>query len=250
MGRRTGLLAVAVAVAVFGALAVFTYVNRAEARAVTGQQMVDVLTAAARIPQGTTAAAAVNGKLVRVSSLPRKSVPEGALTSLKGLDSQSAVNDIYPGEVLLAAKFADQSARTGQLLIPDDKIAVTVQLGDPQRVAGFVVPGSEIAIFNTSGGSGGANAAKATRLLLPRVTVIAVGPVTLRADEQSGKQANGGQAVSTALVTLAVSQQDAEKVIQATQTGSLYFGLLSEKSKVASDGGVTDSTLYSEGPAR
>ena len=38
---------------------------------------------------------------------------------------------------------------SGALPIPSGKVAMSVQLGDPQRVAGFVKPGSEIAVFVT-----------------------------------------------------------------------------------------------------
>ena len=36
------------------------------------------------------------------------------------------------------------------LVIPDDKMAVSVELTDFERVAGFVNPGSEVAIFGTA----------------------------------------------------------------------------------------------------
>src|SRR5688572_2138630 len=122
MGRRLGLFAAALVVALLGTSAVFAYVSRVESRATAGQQPVEILVAAARIPEGTTADAAVAQKLVSVQSLPRKSVPEGALTNLQDVRQLSAVSDIYAGEVLLRPKFADARAKTGRLLIPGDRI--------------------------------------------------------------------------------------------------------------------------------
>jgi pilus assembly protein CpaB len=253
MTRRIGLLAAALVVALLGTMAVFSYVNKVEANTLAGAEPVDVLVATQRIPSGTTASAAMQQKLVEVSSLPRKSVPEGALATLDGVGEQTLVSDVFAGEVLLRAKFATQTARTGALLIPKDKIAISVQLGDPQRVAGFVVPGSEVAIFATvekapaTTRTTQATPAQPqeegsfTRLLLGRVAVIAVGPATLRPVAEGEAAA---EAVPTAVLTLAVTQSEAERLVHSTQTAELYFGLLSTTSKTGPSSGVSNSTLF------
>lgn len=247
MNRRLGLLAVALAVAVLGTSAVFIYVSKVEAQTLKGADPVDVLVAAERLPAGTTGAAAAEGELVALVSMPRKSVPEGALTSLDSVGTQSLVSDVFAGEVLLKAKFADQTARTGALLIPKDRIAISVELGDPQRVAGFVVPGSEVAIFTTientaaSAAQPGATAATYTRLLLPRTSVIAVGPSTLRPAED---EEEGDDAVAKAVLTVAVTQVEAERLIHAAQNGELYLGLLSSTSKTGPGAGVSNTNLF------
>ncbi len=149
MSRRIGLFLAALLIAVIGTGAVFSYVSRVEAQAIAGSEPIDVLVAVARIPAGTTAGGAVTGKLVELRSLPRRAVPEGAMSDAKAVGSKTLVSDVFPGEVLLKSKYADQTARTGELIIPREKIAVSVELNDPQRVAGFVVPGSEVAVFVT-----------------------------------------------------------------------------------------------------
>lgn len=261
MNRRLGLLAVALVVALLGTTAVFSYVSRIESRAAAGAEMVDVLTAAAQIPAGTTAEAALAGELVKVRAMPRSAVPEGALTSLDGIGVQTTVSDVFAGEVLLRAKFADQSARTGALLIPNDKIAISVELGDPQRVAGFVVPGSEVAVFVTvkqqsatvsatatqSGNTATVDATaqvddQYTQLLLPRASVIAVGPATLRPAEDDDE---AKETVATAVLTVAVTQDEAEKLVHSAQTGDLYFGLLNSTSKTEPNPGVNAANLFS-----
>lgn len=249
MTRRLGLLATALIVALLGTLAIFSYVSKVEANAVAGAEMVDVLVAVERMPAGTSATTALKGELVQLSSMPRKSVPEGALTTLDGIDPQTLVSDVYAGEVLLRAKFANQTARTGALVIPKDKIAISVELGDPQRVAGFVVPGSEVAIFATVEGDaaqvgepGAAEQEFRTQILLPRVSVIAVGPATLKPDAE--EPAKGEEVVAKAVLTVAVTQQEAEALVHSTQTGELYFGLLSTTSKTGPGVGVTTATLF------
>ena len=53
----------------------------------------------------------------------------------------------------------------------------------------------------------------------------------------------GAQAPS-ALLTLALTQADAEKVIYASQSGSLYLGLLGEGTQIQKSGGTTDGNLF------
>ncbi len=259
MSRRFGLLAVAFVVAMLGTFAVFSYVSKVEAKTLDGAQPVDVLVASEQLLAGTSGKALATSKLVQLVPMPRKSVPEGALTALDTVGTQTLVSDVFAGEVLLRAKFADQTARTGNLIIPKDKIAMSVELGDPQRVAGFVVPGSEVAIFVTiekgsdeaQGPSDPAAPAATddssddtvTRLLLPRTSVIAVGPSTLRPTESA--EPADEEAVAKAVLTVAVTQAEAERLVHATQGGSLYMGLLSATSQTAPAlGGITNSTLF------
>lgn len=267
MTRRLGLLATALVVALLGTMAVFSYVSKVEADVVAGAEMVDVLIATERMPAGTGAATATKGELVQVSSMPRKSVPEGALTSLDEVGELTLVSDVFAGEVLLKAKFADQTARTGELVIPKDTIAISIELEDPQRVAGFVVPGSEVAIFATikkvNGSAqatpGGASETNAvvnqaegdddyTNLLLPRVSVIAVGPATLRPAEDGKEKAE--DEVTKAVLTVAVNQQDAARLVHSAQTGDLWFGLLSSSSKTGPGQGVSNLNLFPKADAR
>lgn len=262
MNRRIGLLAMALVIALVGTFAVFSYVSRVEAKTLTGAQPVDVLVASERLTSGTTGAAVVKSDMVELVSMPRKSVPEGALTDLEDVSTQSLVSDVFAGEVLLRAKFADQSARTGDLVIPKDKIALSVELGDPQRVAGFVVPGSEVAIFATIDKKSASATATATqtsetsatvdveaevddsytRLLLPRTSVIAVGPTTLRV--AGDKAEEDKDAVAKAVLTVAVTQQEAERLVHGVQNGQLYLGLLSTTSKTGPSTGVSNTSLF------
>jgi pilus assembly protein CpaB len=265
MNRRLSLLAIAVVVALLGTVAVFSYVSRMESSTLAGAEPVDVLVAAQQIPSGTSADAVAGGQLVQVLSVPRKAVPEGALSTLDGIGAQTLVSDVYAGEMLLRAKFADQTSRTGALLIPEDKIAISVELGDPQRVAGFVVPGSEVAVFATvekrtasvtatatqDGDTAQVDATaevddRYTQLLLPRTSVIAVGPATLRPEERE----EGDEAVGTAVLTVAVTQEEAEKLVHGVRTGELYFGLLNSTSKTEAKTGVDATNLFSWGAAQ
>ena len=52
------------------------------------------------------------------------------------------------------------------------------------------------------------------------------------------------EALPRTLTTLAVDQEEAEKVLLATKVGEISFGLLNEKSKVAASEGVTQQNLF------
>jgi pilus assembly protein CpaB len=263
MNRRLVLFVVAFLVAITGTGAVFVYVSQADSRAVAGQQLVRVLVANKHVTAGAVAGSLLTKNQVTVRSLPRSSVPADALQDLAGHDKEVTVVDLYPGDFLLAGKLAPHAApNSGALTIPTGKMAVSVSLEDPRGVAGFVVPGSEVAVFDTFNvAPGGATEPsgdrltdgylknRATRLLLGRVTVLAVGPDVTEgkssSSDKSKKDAAGNQATAVAL-TLAVSQPDAEKLIHAAETGSLWFGLLSDSSKTAPSGGVDNHHLFTE----
>jgi pilus assembly protein CpaB len=233
---------------------------------------VQAYVAAKTIDSGTSLKDAVAKGLAKQETLPRKTVPSDAITKLSPeLESQVAVGDIPAGTLLQAGGFGIERVQSSGLPIPAGKLAVGVALEDPQRVGGFVKPGSQIAIFDTfntvvgfngqgelAGGNHDSVAGdgladghgnnRATRLLLSRVAVLAVGssvaaPQTLHrtGDADNGQKVSQNQVV---IVTVAVTQHDAEKLIQAIQTGHLYFGLLASGSQVQPGPGVDNTNLF------
>jgi pilus assembly protein CpaB len=133
--------------------------------------------------------------------------------------------------------FAPKVSIVGALPIPDKDLAVSVNVTGAAAVAGFIQPQSEVAVFVTytaAGGAGGVG--KATKLLFPRILVLATSaapPNTLNAANGAGGQ-----------ITLALTQQQAEQLILASQTASLYLGLLSDTSVTNTDNGVSFNGKY------
>ena len=244
MGRRTLLLVASLVVAALGTLLIFAYVRSADERALEDQEPVEVLVAETRIKAGTTGAAALAAGAFERRKIPRSALIEGALNDTRPIERLVAVADIYPGEQIITAKFA-QSGETSILPIPAGDIAISVQLGDPQRVAGFVQPGSDIVIF-VSGGlqvpGGAAAGATVTTVLLPSVQVLAVGPTTLRTTATGA--AGNKESLPTAILTLAVDQEEAQKIIQAQRAGSLYLALRNDDSKVTPNRPVGPANLF------
>lgn len=240
MGRRTILLVAAILVAALGTFLVFMYANRAEDAALAGQEPVQVLVATQQIPMGTAGSAVAQGAMAELKKLPAASVPPGALGDLGGVSTLVAVSPIYPGQVLLEAMFGAPDQASGGLALPKGAMGVSVQLGDPQRVAGFVQPGSEVAIFATSTHDDGTSK---TGVLLDRVPVIAVGPTTTSTTSTTdGTGTVNTEAMPTAILTLALNQDQAQKVILATTVAPMYFALVNPDTRVSTQTPGTTTT--------
>lgn len=246
MKNRAFIIILAVLLAICGSAGVFLYVRSADSRAIEGQQAVTVLVAKERIPAGTTGDSLAD--LVEQQQMPKSSVPANALssvdTTVAGLVTSS---EIAAGQLLTKPLFTEAASLAKGVSIPDGMIAVTVPTEPWQRAGGLVQRGSKVAIFdtftvlegkgNTPAGDGlskNHDYNQATRLLLTGVEVLSV------VDE---KKADDGT-VGKAIVTVAVKQADAEKLIHAQQTGTLYFALLGGKSEVAPGNGVDNRSLF------
>ncbi|MGZ5409449.1 MAG: Flp pilus assembly protein CpaB [Aeromicrobium sp.] len=241
MGRRTVLLIVAALIAALGSAMVFLYVRGADDRATEAQAPVQVLKAVAQITPGETLDQAQAAGKLELGSVPRAQVLPGAVNSIEGIGSQVALSSVFPNEQIISGKFGSQGDQE-LLTLPDGQIAISVTLSDTGRVAGFVVPGDEVAIF-LNGEIGGGNTG--VRLLLPRVKVIAIGSTTVISTTTTNPEgAQTTEQLPRTLFTLAVEQKDAEKIMLAATTGELSFGYLNDKSEVKPGPGTTTDTLF------
>lgn len=240
MGRRLALLIAAVLVAALGTTLVFVYVKKADDRAIADQQPVTVLVAKTSIAAGTRVIDAANAGALETKELPQSAVAPGALSSTEPIKDQVALTTIFPGQQLLTGMFGATAASNASIAIPPGQIAASFTFGDPQRVAGFVQPGSNVVIFLTS--TLDKNKLSATRVLLPKVTVIAVGPTTITPPADPS-QANP-EALPRAMLTLALTQAQAQKLIFAQGNGTLYLGLLNDKSVIRPGAGANATNVF------
>jgi pilus assembly protein CpaB len=260
--RRFLTIILAILLAVIGTGAVLLYVKQADKRAMQGLTAVTVLVAAQQIPAGTSASAALRDGLLVRQQVPAKSVAGtdyvSKLTPELGL--LVASTNIPSGQLLLRPMLVTAVTSTSGIAIPSGDVAVTIALCVPEAVAGYVSPGSQVAIFDTTGGGGGgcssagggstgsstsgtssgsgqaANKAANTvntRIVLPQVTVLAIGqasavPAGVTATNAAFSQGTSTANNGTVLVTLAVNQSDAERVISLAESGLPYLALLAQ----------------------
>ena len=260
MTRRILTIIVAIVLAVVGTGAVLAYVNQANQRAVAGQRAVTVLVAAQQIPAGTSAAGALRDGLLVKQRVPAKSVAGTDYVSAitPSLGALVVSSDLPSGELLLRPMLVTSVTSTSGIAIPAGDVAVTIALCVPQAVAGYVGPGSQVAVFDTTGsGSGGCSSGGGTstgtgtststtkaptapkvntKIVLPKVTVLAIGQAsaapagstaTSTAFSQSST-ATSSDSTGSVLVTLAVDQSDAERVISLAESGLPYLALLGQ----------------------
>jgi pilus assembly protein CpaB len=272
MKRRPLVALAALALAAMGTLAVLTYAQGADRRALEGQEAVSAYVVRKEVPVGTTAEQAVNDGLIVHELIARRATPRDALGTVdKAYASLVATTTLQPGELVLKSRFGSKPADSEVLPVPAGKMAVSVSLDDPSHVGPFVVAGSKVAVFDTftatanakagntpsgAGLQGGAEGkTRATRLLLAKVDVIAVGSVTAAPGPQ-GSDANGSgntqnvaqqaSANGTTLLTLAVTQDQAQKLIHGSRTGTLTFTLLGSGTSAKPGSGTDDRHLFEE----
>ena len=244
MNRRTVLLIVAIIVALLGTSLVFLYVRGADQRAEDRFDTVDVLTAVGTIEAGETIDdAAASGKLA-MDAVAQDDLLPNYQTSIESLSGSVATTTIYAGEQIISDKFGSEVESTNALSIPKGMIAISVNLTDTARVAGFVNPGSKVAIFLNGTDPSGQTF---TRLLLEEVEVIGVGSTTTT--QKTTTTAEGEQTTEQlprTLMTLALDQKDAEKVLFSQTNGELAFGLLTDQSTIDRGPGVTAGALFQQ----
>jgi pilus assembly protein CpaB len=222
MGRRTVLLVAAVLVAALGAGLVVLYVRGVNQRVTAREAPVQILIAKKVIPAGTTGATASAEGDLEFTKIASAAVAEGALRTIDPVANLVANAPIYPGEQILSKKFGKPGASNLLTIPTPGTMALSVSLPGPARVNGFIVPGSQVAVFLTAGGS--------SRLILDRVTVIAVGTRTLV--PSSGQTSSTDQ--PSDVVTFGVTAKEAQTLIYAQTAGSIYLTLLTADSSTPS----------------
>ncbi|MCW2506281.1 MAG: Flp pilus assembly protein CpaB [Actinomycetia bacterium] len=277
MTRRIAPILLAILLAGLGTVAVLAYVKGADARALAGKKAVTVVVAAKLIPAGTPAGQVRDGGFTARVQMPAGTIPAGTLGEIPAsLDSLVTTADIQAQQLLVKGMFGVEKQAVAGLPVPEGKIAVSVQLQTSATVAGYVVPGSQIAVFDTFNRMEGKTAkvpagdgitqrheyVQATRVLLAKALVVAIGSNGTDGTTQapapdpapSPSAAAGGAAGSSGaaptqstgmlMVTLAVSQSEAERLIQGAQTGTLYLGLLNDTSVVKPGPGVDNDSMF------
>jgi pilus assembly protein CpaB len=255
MTRRILTVAVALVLAVLGAVGVLNYAHQADQRALAGMHAVTAYVAKAQIPSGTTAGAALRQGLLVSQQFPASSVPVDAVRSISpATTSLVLTSGLASGQMLLSPMLGISVQTAAALPVPPGMVAVTLQFCVQLAVANYVTPGSQVAVFNTFvNGKAATGACSAdglssahsglihTRIVLPKVLVLAVGEGTATppsatavaaADPNTSASASSP---STIYLTMAVSQANAERLIELGEAGSPYLALVTSASGTKAD---------------
>lgn len=158
--------------------------------------------------------------------VPSNVRPSNAVSRNQQLTGRTAVRTISQGEILTSAQFGAQAeAGTGGLEIPPGTNGVSISMPLPQGVARYIQPGALINVYASFKGNavGPEGNAPTTKLILSNVQVLANRPY-----QQGAEKAAAGStgATTEVLLTLALSPDNAEKLIYAKENGALWFGLV------------------------
>ena len=175
----------------------------------SGPSTVPVMTAAIDIPLGTK----IEARHVSSIQMLADTAPKGSYDKVSAIEGKIALAGIMKGEILLAARFADQGAgSTLAAVVGENMRAVSVRVNDVVGVGGFLLPGNRVDVV----------AAYRDRQDTLSETVVQNVKV-LAVDQTAASDKN--EPVVVRAVTLEVSPPDAEKLILAEQRGSIQLAL-------------------------
>ncbi len=211
--NRTRLLMIGVLALALGFLAsVYVYKNLQSKSGSATDAGVDVIVAADDLQVG----ARVEEHDIRVIRIPGADLPPSAPRKRADVLGHGVIVPISKGEFILPNRLAGENAGSGlPSLIPPGMRAVSVRVNEVVSVAGFVTPGTRVDVLLT--GTPGAGGEEQTTTVLQNVAVLASGHTLERTAT--------GEAQNTAVITLLVSPDDAQRLTLASSEGHIQLAL-------------------------
>jgi pilus assembly protein CpaB len=211
--NRTRLLMIGVLALALGFFAsVYVYKNL---QSKTGSGIgsgVDVIVAADDLQVG----ARVEERDIKIIKIPGADLPPGAPRRRADVLGHGVIVPISKGEFILPNRLAGENAGSGlPSLIPPGMRAVSVRVNEVVSVAGFVTPGTRVDVLLT--GTPGTGGEQQTTTVLQNVAVLASGHTLERTAT--------GEAQTTAVITLLVSPDDAQRLTLASSEGHIQLAL-------------------------
>ena len=153
---------------------------------------------------------------IKVIQIPSADLPPGAPRRKADVIGRGVILPIPKGAFILPTSLAGENAGAGlPALIPPGMRAVPVRVNEVISVAGFVTPGTRVDVLLT--GSPNGSGEQQTTTVLQNVAVLASG----RTLERTAT----GEAQNTAVITLLVTPDDAQRLTLATKQGTIQLTL-------------------------
>ena len=173
---------------------------------------VDVIVAADDLQVG----ARVEEHDIKIIKIPAADLPPGSPRRRSDVLGHGVIVPISKGEFILPNRLAGENAGAGlPSLIPPGMRAVSVRVNEVVSVAGFVTPGTRVDVLLT--GTPGGSGEQQTTTVLQNVAVLASGHTLERTAT--------GEAQNTAVITLLVSPDDAQRLTLASSEGHIQLAL-------------------------
>src|SRR5580700_3395926 len=211
--NRTRLLLIGILALALGFFAsVYVYRNLQSKSGSSNEPGIDVIVAADDLQVG----ARVEEHDIKIIRIPASDLPPGAPRRRADVLGHGVIVPISKGEFILPNRLAGENAGSGlPSLIPPGMRAVSVRVNEVVSVAGFVTPGTRVDVLLT--GTPGAGGEQETTTVLQNVAVLASGHTLERTAT--------GEAQTTAVITLLVSPDDAQRLTLASSEGHIQLAL-------------------------
>ena len=211
--NRTRLLMIGLLALALGFFAsVYVYRNLQSKTGAGIESGVDVIVAADDLQVG----ARVAERDIKIIKIPGADLPPGAPRRRADVLGHGVIVPISKGEFILPNRLAGENAGSGlPSLIPPGMRAVSVRVNEVVSVAGFVTPGTRVDVLLT--GTPGSGGEQETTTVLQNVAVLASGHTLERTAT--------GEAQTTAVITLLVSPDDAQRLTLASSEGHIQLAL-------------------------
>jgi pilus assembly protein CpaB len=211
--NRTRLLMIGVLALALGLFtSVYVYKNLQSKTGSGIESGVDVIVAADDLQVG----ARVEDHDIKIIKIPGADLPPGAPRRRADVVGHGVIVPISKGEFILPNRLAGENAGSGlPSLIPPGMRAVSVRVNEVVSVAGFVTAGTRVDVLLT--GTPGAGGEQQTTTVLQNVAVLASGHTLERTAT--------GEAQNTAVITLLVSPDDAQRLTLASSEGRIQLAL-------------------------
>lgn len=172
-----------------------------------------VVVAKESVPVGTLLAK----EQVRLAGWPADSPVPGGFSKTEDVVGRGVTASIVQNEPITENKLAPRESGAGlPPTIPPGMRALAVRVNDVIGVAGFTVPGTRVDVIVTVRQERGETMSRA---VVSNVQVLTAGT---NIDQQKSRE---GKAIPTAVVTLLVTPQDAERLALAANEGSIVLAL-------------------------
>lgn len=210
--NRTRLLMIGVLALGLGLFSSLYVYRTLQGKGVNRDSGVEVIVAASDLQVG----ARVEDKDIRIIKIPPADLPPSAPRRRSDVLGHGVIIPISKGEFILPNRLAAENAGAGlPSLIPPGMRAVSVRVNEVVSVAGFVTPGTRVDVLLT--GAPGGSGEQQTTTVLQNVAVLASGHTLERTST--------GEAQNTAVITLLVTPDDAQRLTLASSEGHIQLAL-------------------------
>jgi pilus assembly protein CpaB len=211
--RTIVVLGIAVVVAALASYGVYAAIRSIPVREVEVAHSF-VVAASHSLPAGTR----VTESDVKLVPWPDSAKLPGSFDKIEQVVNRGVIVPMLENEPVAEAKLAPIEAGAGlPPTIPPGMRAISVRVNEVVGVAGFVTPGTRVDVLVTLKQP---DQSSLTRVVVSNVTVLTAG-TKLEQDQDKNKP----QAMPSSVVTLLLTPEDAEKIVLASNDGSIMLAL-------------------------